>query len=201
MPNVKKTKTVLKSLREALARFERYLPTLEMKKQQIRLEVSHIETAIEEKEDERRRVWEGVSRWIRLFAEDVDLRSLIRLEAVQKEMENIAGVSVSVFKKAIFVREPVDLFETPPWVDDGLDAIESLLRLEAEEQALRESRDVLSEELRITSQRVNLFEKVKIPECRESIHIIKIALGDEQAAAVARAKMAKGRMVELESAT
>ena len=39
---------------------------------------------------------------------------------------------------------------------------------------------LLHEELRTTSQRVNLFEKVKIPECRENIRVIRIFLGDEQ---------------------
>ena len=51
----------------------------------------------------------------------------------------------------------------------------------------------MAEELRTTSQRVNLFEKVKIPECRENIRVIKIAIGDEQTAAVTRGKIAKSR--------
>ncbi|NCB29749.1 MAG: V-type ATP synthase subunit D, partial [Clostridia bacterium] len=48
-------------------------------------------------------------------------------------------------------------------------------------------------ELDTTSQRVNLFEKVKIPECKEHIRVIKIAIGDEQTASVTRGKIAKGR--------
>ena len=63
-----------------------------------------------------------------------------------------------------------------------------------------EQRRLVAEELQRTSQRVNLFEKVKIPECREAIRVIKIALGDEQTAAVARGKIAKSRAPEGEDA-
>jgi V/A-type H+/Na+-transporting ATPase subunit D len=49
----------------------------------------------------------------------------------------------------------------------------------------------LGEELRITTQRVNLFEKVKIPEAQENIRRIGIYLGDQQTAQVVRGKIAK----------
>ena len=62
-----------------------------------------------------------------------------------------------------------------------------------EHEILAEQERLIAEELRTTSQRVNLFEKVKIPECKENIRVIKIFLGDEQTAAVARGKLAKKR--------
>ena len=201
MAKIKKTKTALKTQRDARERYERFLPTLELKKQQLRVEVHHLEQAIESKEAERREIRNALLKWIRLFAEENDFAALVRLRSVETEEDNIAGVSVPVFKDAVFDRAPVDLFSTSPWVDDGIDAIESLVRLRAEIQVLEEALERLSEELRVTSQRVNLFEKVKIPECRENIRVIKIALGDEQTAAVVRAKIAKSKMIELETAT
>ena len=57
---------------------------------------------------------------------------------------------------------------------------------------------ILAKELRITTQRVNLFEKVKIPECKNNIRIIRIYLGDQQANAVGVSKVAKHK-VELRS--
>jgi V/A-type H+-transporting ATPase subunit D len=71
--------------------------------------------------------------------------------------------------------------------------IEELAALRAERSVLEEQRQLVAEELRTTSQRVNLFEKVKIPECRENIRVIKIFLGDEQTAGVVRGKIAKQR--------
>jgi V/A-type H+-transporting ATPase subunit D len=52
--------------------------------------------------------------------------------------------------------------------------------------------------LRTTTQRVNLFEKKLIPELRENIRRIKIFLGDDETAAVGRAKLAKGKLVQKE---
>jgi V/A-type H+-transporting ATPase subunit D len=41
---------------------------------------------------------------------------------------------------------------------------------------------------------VNLFEKVKIPECLDNIRRIKIYLGDQQANAVGISKVAKKKI-------
>ena len=56
--------------------------------------------------------------------------------------------------------------------------------------------ELLGKELRTTSQRVNLFEKVKIPEAKENIRIIGVYLGDQQTAAVVRGKISKKKLVE-----
>ena len=200
MAKLKKTKTVLKAQRDGLARFKRYLPTLELKKQQLRMEVSRMEHAIEEKVTAREGLWQTVRQWVRLFAEDLDLGAMTRLVSIEREEENIAGVTIPIFRKAHFERQEVDLFATPAWVDSGLDAVERLISLEAEIHDLKRARNLLSEELRITSQRVNLFEKVKIPETKENIRVIKIALGDAMTAGVVRAKTAKSIIEKKEAA-
>ena len=53
---------------------------------------------------------------------------------------------------------------------------------------------MLSRELRTATQRVNLFEKVKIPETREIIKKISIYLGDQQTSEVVRGKIAKKKL-------
>ena len=71
---------------------------------------------------------------------------------------------------------------------------------QCERAIYEEQKRLVAAELQQTSQRVNLFEKVRIPECKEAIRVIKIALGDEQTAAVTRGKIAKGRTVREEEA-
>ena len=56
--------------------------------------------------------------------------------------------------------------------------------------------EFLEQELRITTQRVNLFEKIKIPECQDNIRVIRIYLGDQQANAVGVGKVAKKKIEE-----
>ena len=63
-------------------------------------------------------------------------------------------------------------------------------------KTLQEQMDLLGKELRTTSQRVNLFEKVKIPEAKENIRRISIYLGDQDTSAVVRGKIAKRKLVK-----
>ena len=63
-------------------------------------------------------------------------------------------------------------------------------------KTLRTQVELLDKELRATSQRVNLFEKVKIPEARENIRVIGVYLGDQQTAAVVRGKISKKKLKE-----
>ena len=42
MPKVKLTKTALKQERDSLKQFQRFLPTLQLKKQQLQLEMRHL---------------------------------------------------------------------------------------------------------------------------------------------------------------
>jgi V/A-type H+-transporting ATPase subunit D len=87
----------------------------------------------------------------------------------------------------------IDAWTTPAWVDDAVKAVTDILSLRCERTILLKQRDLITAELTTTSQRVNLFEKVKIPECKENIRVIRIFIGDEQTAAVVRGKIAKGR--------
>jgi len=59
---------------------------------------------------------------------------------------------------------------------------------------------LLEAELRSTTQRVNLFEKVKIPETEENIKKISIYMADQQVNAVVRSKISK-RKVAIRNAT
>ena len=201
MARVKKTKTALKSQRDSLARFKRYLPTLELKKQQLRAEVSHMEQEMQSNRQRFEKVQKQMDGWVKLFSEDIDLREFIEMRTVEFSTRNIAGINVPVLKELDLQRKPVDLFGTPPWVDAGVDVLKELLEIECECKALSQSLAMLEEELRITSQRVNLFEKVMIPAAKENIRVIKISLADEQTAGVVRAKMTKRNTSETETMT
>lgn len=198
MARIKHTKNELKAQRDALNRYQRFLPTLELKRQQLQMEVRRVTAALEVRRAEEAARRQELAGWVRLFAENLPLADWLRLKTVRVEDGNIAGVAIPVFREAVFARRPVDLFATPPWVDDGLALAEQLMRLRAEQRVLAEQQRRLAEELRVTTQRVNLFEKVKIPETADNIRVIRIFLGDQQTAAVARAKMAKAKVQEVE---
>ena len=174
MARIKHTKTELKAQRDALSRFERYLPMLQLKKQQLQMEIHSLDVAVAEKAREEHSLKESMESWLRLFSEPAGLENLVRLRSVETAEGNIAGVPIPELRGIVVDRAEIDLFATPPWIDDAVDAIDKRIRLRVERDILDEQRRRIAEELRITSQRVNLFEKVKIPQCRENIRIIKI---------------------------
>ena len=75
-------------------------------------------------------------------------------------------------------------------------ALRDIAKYDALVKTLQERIDLLQKELRTTVQRVNLFEKVKIPEAKENIRVISIYLQDQQTAAVVRGKIAKRKLVK-----
>jgi len=196
MPAIKFTKNELKKQKDSLKRFERYLPTLQLKKQQLQMVIRTVEQQEREKRAEQEELRRKIDTWIELFGEDFDFTALIKISKLEIETGNIAGVDIPVFNALLYEDIIYDLFTIPLWVDSGVEAFKKLIALDEELRILKQQVDLLNQELRITSQRVNLFEKVKIPETKNHIRRIRIYLGDQQTAAVVRGKIAKRKVVE-----
>ncbi|MBA7629064.1 V-type ATP synthase subunit D [subsurface metagenome] len=197
MAKIKFTKNELKKQKDALKRFTRYLPTLILKKQQLQMEIRKVQTLQHKKMREQDAIKQEIMKWVELFGEEVSLETLIMIGSVQTAPGNIAGVDIPLFNKISFEEIAYDLFDLPLWVDTAVVKLKAMVALAVEIHILSEQIKLLGEELRITSQRVNLFEKVKIPETKENIRIIQIYLGDEQTAAVVRGKIAKSKIVRV----
>lgn len=200
MAKLKLTKNELKRQKDELKRYTQYLPTLLLKKQQLQAEMIKIHTAMEELKKEKAYTKALVYKWADVFTERTDIADLILLKKVETIMGNIAGVDVPVFARVVFEELEYDFFTTPLWLDYGVEAIKKVLIENAKMEILREQESLIQEELRTTTQRVNLFEKVKIPQARENIRKIQIYLGDQQTAAVVTGKIAKAK-IQVKAAT
>lgn len=199
MAKIKLTKTELKAQTDALKRFQRFLPMLQLKKQQLQSEIAQIVAKAEAVGARERAAREDLNRWVGLIATDEPLvTGLVKVKSVNTGEANIAGVPIPTFESIETDVKEVDLWATPAWVDSAVDVTTKILSLQCERAIYDEQRRRVTAELQTTSQRVNLFEKVKIPECKEAIRVIKIALGDEQTAAVTRGKIAKSRVPDSE---
>lgn len=200
MPKIKFTKTELKIQQDAFRRFNRFLPTLQLKKQQLQAEIRLSRERLSENRREQRELVRQLESWIAIFGDAGTLALIgdrLRLVRVVRGAQSIAGVLVPTFGGAVFEMPPLDALTTPWYADEMVVALKQALSLRAAGRIIEEQERLLSHELRTTSQRVNLFEKVKIPECRENIRRIRIQLGDQDTAAVARSKIAKNKSVEV----
>ena len=197
---VKLTKNELKVQKDRLKQFQRYLPTLQLKKQQLQAVVMQAAAQLEQVERQRQAAVAGLDDWVAVFAEndsfppDKRLETLVRPRSVVCGQENIAGVTVPVFQELTFEDIQYDVADYPLWVDTAAVRLREIAGLDAMAKTLRQRVTLLERELRATAQRVNLFEKVKIPEAKENIRVIGIYLGDQQTSAVVRGKIAKKKL-------
>jgi len=197
---IKPTWAELRQQRSALERFELFLPLLQLKQRQLQSAILEADGEYQEMKEAADTIAENISAYSAVLNDisGVNIDTLSEPEDVKTIQTNVAGVKVPVFESAEFPRAEYSLFATPPWVDRALsDHREKNLhrvKLEILEQKLT----LLQAELKKVMQRVNLFEKIIIPEARENIRRIRIVLSDRMTAAVVRAKFAKEKMEERE---
>ena len=195
MAKIKLTKNELKVQKDALKMYRRYLPTLTLKKQQLQSEIRTIEAKAKAVRKEREDLEFRFREWIAVFSEmDAFPKGIITVSNIRKGKGNIAGVDIPTFEGADFSRGDYDLYETPLWVDIAANHMEKAMSLDLEAEVLDEQVRLLEIELLATSQRVNLFEKVKIPETEENIKKISIYMADQQVSAVVRSKISKRKI-------
>lgn len=198
MAKIKLTKGELKRQRDDLRQFARYLPTLQLKKQQLQLEILQQNTLLQEVKLALNKTRQGIYSWAGLLSQSpVEMKLFLQPKRVITHLKNIAGVDIPVLDTLEFTEKEYDLFITPLWLDAAISALQELVVLNKKISVLEEGVSILRQELRVTTQRVNLFEKVKIPLAQENIRLIKIYIGDQLANAVGRSKIAKRKIEEI----
>ncbi|MBO6049481.1 MAG: V-type ATP synthase subunit D [Spirochaetales bacterium] len=199
---VKLTKNEQKKQKDQLKQYQRYLPTLLLKKQQLQMVIRQIEAELADYKAQQEALVNGVQDWIAVFGENRTfeknrrLDRLVKTDKVIRKEGNIAGVTIPIFENLTFKDIKYRVEDYPLWVDKAVVLLKESARITAMMRTLEMQVELLGKELRTTSQRVNLFEKVKIPETKENIRRIGIYIGDQQTAAVVRGKIAKKKLAE-----
>jgi V/A-type H+-transporting ATPase subunit D len=195
LAKIKLTKNELRVQKDALKMYKRYLPTLTLKKQQLQAEIRVIEEKAQTVREQKAQLEKGFSSWIAVFSEQNAFPpDVITVSNIKKGVGNIAGVEIPIYEGADFSREDYDFYTTPLWVDMAATHMEKAMSLDLEAEVLDEQVRLLEKELLTTSQRVNLFGKVKIPETEENIKKISIYMADQQVSAVVRSKISKSKI-------
>lgn len=196
MAEVKLTKNELRNQQMHLAQLEKYLPTLQLKKAMLQSVVNEVRQEIQRLERELEIKRQQVDAFSALLATKttIDPLQAVKVARVHKRYENVAGVEVPYFVDVDFQAFTYSLFETAPWVDAAVVELRNLAIVQEQIRVRYEQRQALEKEWREVSIRVNLFEKILIPRAVENIRKIKVFLGDQQLAAVSRAKVAKTKI-------
>jgi len=193
---LKLTKNELRVQQTRLNLFEKYLPTLQLKKAMLQFEVNATVAELAMLRAAFARVKEVVEDFSPLLLDQTTCDALYYADVlvVKKRYENIAGVEIPIFDEVVFRESDYFLFETPVWIDRGIELLREMIVCREKTSIAEEKKRALEKELREVSIRVNLFEKILIPRSKENIKKIRIFLGDQQLAAVAQAKVAKAKL-------
>ena len=203
MAKIKLTKNELKNQRDSLKRFERYLPTLQLKKQQLQMEVRIVREEMATLLNDITSLEGSWQDTIPLLSgtDAAEALDLVTVKDWHVGHRNVAGIDVPTFVSITFGDPDYDLFTSPVWYDDIVAMAQKRIELSLRQKLLNEMQELLEQELRVVTQRVNLFEKVKIPESKENIRKINIYIGDQDTNSVGRSKIAKGKCARRDAET
>lgn len=198
MAQVKLTKNAMRDEQFKLSQLEKYLPTLQLKKAMLQVEVNNASVICEKLESQTKAFRSELEKAGQLFHHEKAYQVLqaVKVEQVKTSFENIAGAEIPIYEGVDFVQADYSLFSTPIWFDALTVKARQLVSLVQECKIARDRQHLLEKELREVSIRVNLFEKVMIPRVKANIKKIKIFIGDQDLAAIAQAKAAKKKIIE-----
>jgi V/A-type H+-transporting ATPase subunit D len=188
-------KNALKQQRDHLAMYRRFLPSLDLKRKQLLKAEKVAQSQLAGLQAEIQSFQDSAQRLLPILGsstiDPAQLSGLVRVHNVVMDEENIVGIHVPVTREIEIVRAEYSRLTLPFWVDQLADSLEQIARLRIQLQVSRARVDLLGAAVRKITQRVNLFEKILIPQAESNIKRIGIALSDQERSAVVRSKLAK----------
>jgi V/A-type H+-transporting ATPase subunit D len=187
-------KSSLKQERSRLSTYNRFLPSLDLKRRQLMLELRRAEHEHEELRAEIDELERSADDMLALLGSvDIRLDGLARVTGVHLEDDNVVGVRLPRLSSIDVEIASYSTLAKPFWFDALVDALRSALELRARHGVAGRRVRLLQQAVRKVTQRVNLFEKVLIPEAKSNIKRVQIHLSDAERAAVVRSKITKAK--------
>lgn len=194
MARLSLSKSSLARQSRQLQTYERYLPSLDLKRKQLMADRAHAREAQAATREHIKALRAEVRETLPMLANrDIDLEGLVRVREVRLDEENRMGTRLPVLLGIEIDTRDYGCMSHPHWVDALVGRLARMLELQTELALQARRAALLDEAVRKVTQRVNLFEKVLIPRARANIKTIRIALSDAERAAVVRSKIAKGK--------
>lgn len=197
MPKLRLSKNSLQQQQQQLKLYQRLLPSLDLKRRQLTVEVQKARSEHQAALAEAETLEADIGRELPMLADrSVDLRGLVTMQGYQVGEQNIVGTRLPILENVQFAVAEYSLLATPAWIDILVrrlkDAAEARVRFRIAGQRVQ----LLEQAVRKITQRVNLFEKLLIPNAKKNIQRIRIYLGDSERAAVIISKLSKVKQLQ-----
>lgn len=186
-------KSTIQDFRKQLQVRRKALPVLMRKETALRQVIAKqkpiLKSLEQQYEDERARLEKYENVWN-------DLPSVLKVSELETEEINIAGTRVKRLDKVHYEALQLNPIYEPAWMPAALEALQNLIELNLKLSFLKEELNSLESARKKTTQKVNLYEKVQIPEFEEGIRKVKRFLEDKENIATAAKKIAKNKKAE-----
>ena len=194
MAKVAMNKGALQKERDKLRLYRRVLPSLDLRRRQLTAEASRAREALAQVEVTLKQQNAVIAAQLPMLANPhIEVSGLLQIESVQLGEDNVVGVKLPVLTSLQCAVRDYSLLAKPHWVDVLVARLQEIVTLRLQIRIAAERVRRLEQAGRRATQRVNLFDKILIPQTEKTIQRIQIALGDAERAAIVRSKLAKGR--------
>ena len=194
MATIALSKSSLQQQRDRLRLFERFLPSLELKRQQLTAEYKKALQVLAEAEQGAEQASRSLPALLPILGSArMELSGLIRIRRVEVAEEDVLGLRLPTLRAVEFDTADYSLLATPFWLDALVTCLKDVATYRLRLQVYRQRVARMQGAVRRVTQRVNLFEKVLIPNAKQNIARIQIFLSDVERAAVVTSKIAKGK--------
>ena len=191
-------KTALQQLKKQLRVRENALPTLQAKESALRFEVKSAKAEVREAEKAFKAKRKELEKILRLWSEfPLDV---LQVKDVRLDFRKIAGVKTPIFREVLFGVSRFSLIAAPSWLPAGMMLLKQAAQLQIQIDVAKKKVEILEYARKKTTQKVNLYEKVQIPEYQQAILKIKRFMEDEENLAKSSQKILKERLAMAEAA-
>jgi V/A-type H+/Na+-transporting ATPase subunit D len=201
MATLSLNKSSLQQERGQLELFERFLPSLDLKRQQLTAESKKAMQVLAEAEEGADKASRSLAGLLPILGSaTMKLSGLVRIRRVDISEEDVLGVSLPALRGVEFDMVDYSLLATPFWIDNLVTCVKEVVTYRIRLNVYRERVSRMQTAVRRITQRVNLFDKVLIPNAKRNIARIEIFLADVGRAAVVTSKIAKAKRARASAA-
>ncbi len=201
MANLKLSKSALQQERKHLKLHESTLPSLDLKRRQLTVELAKARREHAEAQQAVEELETTIGQQLPMLANpDIDVSGLVTMKDYELGEENVVGVRLPILTRIECSVSNYSLLAKPAWVDVLVERLKDAAEQRTRVLVAAERARILEYQEKRVTQRVNLFDKILIPTAKQNIQRIQIYLGDAERAAVVRSKLAKGKQAQLREA-
>lgn len=188
-------KVAMQSMTKQLKIRKAALPTLKSKEAALRTTVKKEKYCLADLDAEYKKLIEKLDNSIKLWGEFP--LSLFVLNQVDVDVKKIAGIKTPELNKIDYKIESFSRFNNPAWLYEGINILKGVTEMLTKIEIERKKIEILEYARKKTTQKVNLYEKVQIPQYSEAILKIKRYLEDVDNLEKAAQKLTKQFQAEV----